>query len=215
MGEPANKGRTLPGEVLTADEVSALIRVLRERPERGQERRDDRRDVRRRVAGQRDARPATVRPRPRARDGPCPPRQGRQGAYRGDRPVRAGVRRAVDREEGCARAERTAAALLHYHPERPVRGRPRLLLRPSATPDGWPTEQASSVASTRMRCATRWPPRWPTRGRRCRRSAPSSGTRRPRSPTATYGGSPRPSSPPRSETEDGSPKRCPRHPRQL
>ena len=30
--------------------------------------------------------------------------------------------------------ERTAAALLHDHPERPVRGRPRLLLRPSATP---------------------------------------------------------------------------------
>ena len=27
MGEPANKGRTLPGEVLAADEVSALIRT--------------------------------------------------------------------------------------------------------------------------------------------------------------------------------------------
>ena len=26
MGEPANKGKRLPGEVLTADEVSALIR---------------------------------------------------------------------------------------------------------------------------------------------------------------------------------------------
>ncbi len=74
--------------------------VLRERAKRGQERRPYRRDVRRRATGQRDARPTTVRPRPRARHGPCPPREGRPGAHRCDRLNRAGIRRDRARRRG-------------------------------------------------------------------------------------------------------------------
>ena len=145
MGEPANKGEKVAGRGVDGGRGERAHPGLRERPERGQERRYDRRDVRRRATGQRDARPTTIRPRPRAGDGPCPSRQGRQGAHRRDRPDRPGVRRTMVGQEECSRAERAAAVVLHDYPERPVRGRPRLLIRPpSLTAAGRPSGHRAS-----------------------------------------------------------------------
>ena len=77
MGEPANKGKRLPGEVLTADEVSALIRACGRGPS----------GVRNAAmiaamfgAALRVSETLALRPSDldlERGDGPCPPRQGR------------------------------------------------------------------------------------------------------------------------------------------
>ena len=176
---PANKGKRLPGEVLTAEEVRALVRACGRSPS----------GVRNaalvavmfgaalRVSEARALRPSDLDLE--GRHGSHSPWQGRQGAHRRSRPWRPGVPRTLAGQACHPRPQRSPARLLHRSS---AASNASSSERPSTPPmcagccPGWRDGRGSSAVFTRTHCATASLPPSLTRASRCRRSAPSSAT---------------------------------------